>query len=486
MGAAKWPPQKLLFEHTIAWLSLHRRNRAALFSLIICFLILYSYRQFSPLPSPRFSKDVVCPHSSIEQDVLVVLRTGATEALEKLPVHLETTLRCVPNSVIYSDYEETIDGHHVYDVFDEISEDFKSTVPDFEYYNRIKSKGRKGLIKETHTGSGAAGSLDNPGWKLDKFKFLPMVDKALRHSPNSKWFVFVEPDTYLMWGNMLEYLSKFDSQTPLYIGRPMLIGEVLFAHGGSGFAMSVAAMKKVLEHWKSNRAEYDEYTIKEWAGDMVLGKILADVDIKLKWALPHLQGDPVSTFYQNDSSYNRQAWCYPALTHHHMRPTEIRSLWEFEQEWQRTNDSPLRHGDVFKDYLLPIMTKKREGWDNYCVFNPDYNQEAWSSNGEVVDSPFRKANESFEACRIACESKVDCVQFSYGLSGCLVSNEARLGRKATSQCLKYDKSAHKCEAPKETGQELPEPVSGWMVERLRQYVTAMEDVCKKENAGWVT
>jgi hypothetical protein len=90
-----------------------------------------------------------------------------------------------------------------------------------------------------------ARSLGNPGWKLDKFKFLPMVYKALRQMPQAKWVVFVELDTYPMWSNLLDYLSKFDANTPHYIGKQMFIGDVLFAHGGSGFALSAPAMRKV-------------------------------------------------------------------------------------------------------------------------------------------------------------------------------------------------------------------------------------------------
>ena len=57
------------------------------------------------------ASDVFCPQSQLANDILVVLRTGATESLEKVPVHFRTTLRCVPHFVIHSDLDEEIEGH---------------------------------------------------------------------------------------------------------------------------------------------------------------------------------------------------------------------------------------------------------------------------------------------------------------------------------------------------------------------------------------
>ena len=43
-------------------------------------------------------------------DVMVILKTGATEAQEKVPVQLRTGLQCVPHFAVFSDYEEVING----------------------------------------------------------------------------------------------------------------------------------------------------------------------------------------------------------------------------------------------------------------------------------------------------------------------------------------------------------------------------------------
>lgn len=495
MAVGKLPRHsKFLPRSLMSWVNFRRKNRTVYIAFVICVYFLYSSLKSATSPTPilrSYLNTPQCPQSPIAEEVLVVLRTGATEALEKLPVHFDTTLRCIPNYAIYSDYEENIEGYHIHDVFDEISEDLKDSVPDFELYRGLKSTGRHGLSSTRHSGSGPEGSLGNPGWKLDKFKFLPMVDKALRHSPNAKWFVFIELDTFLMWGNLLEYLSRFDAQKPYYIGKQMFIGDVLFAHGGSGFVLSVAAMNKVTEHWRIHMAEYDQYTIEQWAGDMVLGKVLRDVKVELLWAFPHFQGDPVSTLDHNITKIDRQPWCYPSITYHHMSGDEIRSLWEFEQGRQLTSNIPVRHADVFKEYVLHSLRKKREEWDNYSV-NPEYSVKALKDAAKDIASLPRSdqgAHGSFEACRSACESKADCLQYSYSAARCSISNEVRLGRRATSQCLEYSGAASKCIKTNDLEQgfrNIGVVSSGWMVERLAKYVNVMDQSCDTTDGSWIT
>lgn len=273
---------------------LHRSRPVRIIaSLASVFIFLHLLRSYE-IPArllPFHHVSLACPESPLLNDVLVVVRTGATEVLEKLPVHFSTVLSCVPDYIIYSDLEEDVEGHHIVDVLDRVSQNVKMTVPEFWLYNRLRASGRDGLEYQTSFGSGPAGALDNPGWKLDKWKFLPMVSRALEHRPDAKWFVFIEPDTHMVWHNMLKYLSHFDASKPYYLGKYMWIGKVLFGHGGSGFIISNPAMKMVSKHWEENQDWFNEYTAKEWAGDMILGKAMEDIGIHLVSASPHVQID---------------------------------------------------------------------------------------------------------------------------------------------------------------------------------------------------
>jgi hypothetical protein len=376
----------------------------------------------------------------------------------------------VPDYVIYSDYEEDIQDHHVHDVFEGISPSLKASVPEFKLYEQLKKRGRETLSSTTATniGSGPSGSQDNPSWRLDRFKFLPMVDKALRHRPDAKWFVFIEADTYLVWQNLLEYLALFDPEKPLYMGKHMYIGEELFAHGGSGFALSAAAMKKVTNRWRKHVDEYDAYTTRMWAGDFVLGKALRDVGVELFWAFPHFQGEPISSIGHNVSMADKTPWCYAPITYHHMREDDIRKLWAFEQERGRLGKTGLLHRDLFKEYILPKLAPRTEDWDNL------------SMDTEPGDAG------PFERCQTVCEGKPACLQFSYTAGKCSTSSEVILGNEAETRCLEYSAAASRCLRWDDGAQFAGSIQSGWMMERVSDYVKDMDSLCHEEaNNMWV-
>jgi hypothetical protein len=122
--------------------------------------------------------------------------SGATEIPYKLPVHLETTTRCYPCYVIYSDFEEVYQGQLVIDILESVNQTIRESHPDFELYRRLKESGRSALVGGTFAGGSPevqkGGNVENPGWKLDKWKFLPMLSRALRDFPDKIWYIFAE------------------------------------------------------------------------------------------------------------------------------------------------------------------------------------------------------------------------------------------------------------------------------------------------------
>ena len=102
------------------------------------------------------------------EDVLVIMRTGATEIEDKLPVHLNTTLQCYNNYVIFSDYEEDFEGHHVYDLLADVEDDVKEHHPDFALWRRLRANGRESLDDSELSGAisketGPTGNTANDG-----------------------------------------------------------------------------------------------------------------------------------------------------------------------------------------------------------------------------------------------------------------------------------------------------------------------------------
>jgi hypothetical protein len=124
---------------------------------------------------------------------------------------------------------EEIEGHQVHDVLDPISPSTKINNKDFVLYRKLQDyqagdRNMSALIE---------GDRKN-AWELDKWKFIPMMAKALRAQSRAKWFYFIETDTAVVWDNLFAWISRFDPSKPWYIGGQTWMADVEFAHGGTG------------------------------------------------------------------------------------------------------------------------------------------------------------------------------------------------------------------------------------------------------------
>lgn len=274
-------------------------------------------------PSNKAEVEAVCPDVPGGEDVLVVLKTGATEANAKLPIHFQTTFKCIPHFTIFSDMAETIQGHQVHDVLEVLPQNIFDVHRDqFRLYHALK----KAQMNNIPAASVARPAGDNVGWDLDKWKFLPMVKKAHEMKPDAKWFVFIEADTFMMWSNLLRYLSFLDPNVPEYRGGPAWF-DVIFAHGGSGIIMSSAAVKVTVDALARNE-NYYSWPAPECCGDLVLSKVLMHNGINFTSAYPLVQGEQPTTL-----DYTKEKWCRPVISYHHVDDEATLEMWRFEQRW---------------------------------------------------------------------------------------------------------------------------------------------------------
>lgn len=296
-----------------------------------------------PLTSPPSTgHEAHCHFLHGMEDVFVVLKTGATEVQEKLPVHLQTTLRCLPSYAVFSDYEEEVAGVRTHDTLRNIRNETMQSQPDFGMYNRLRTQGRQGLSSGDLTDdvNGPFGKPNVPGWRLDRWKFVPMVDEALSVRPDAKWYVFLEGDSYFVWPNLLAWLARLDHTRPYYIGSPMQIGDVVFAYSGAGIILSNPAAHMVSKYRAQRAQELDEFTSRNWAGDCVLGRVLRDEQVPLVWSWPMQLTSKVWETDHFSEGYGRRPWCYPAVSYHRMQPKDILDFYNFEQEWFRSVSCP--------------------------------------------------------------------------------------------------------------------------------------------------
>ncbi|KAK7536600.1 hypothetical protein IWX50DRAFT_579624 [Phyllosticta citricarpa] len=428
------------------------RARVFIFAIAVLFFFCVLRSQFTYTETPYVSEAIDLEDSEEEmdpesqlpcralpgaKDVLVVLKTGATEANDKLPVHFNTTFSCIPHYVLYSDLEQEIQGHVVHDVLNDTDPSLREEHHDFELYRQLqkwKDDGSPEFEKDFETRKMA--------WNLDKYKFLPLMKKALQTRPSAKWFVFIEADTYLVWSNLLSWLQHFDHHKPLYIGGQSYIRGTWFAHGGTGFIVSKKALNMIVAEYNSKTERYNELTKMEWAGDFILAKAFKNIDIPLTKSWPRLQGETPHSL-----DYTEHHYCYPVVSYHHMAPEWIEKMWDFEQAWLSDNEtakSPICHHHVFKHFIAPdlLAVEQRQDWDNM----------AGDAEPEAV--------QSAEACRQVCESQADCLTWVYVDPAwtCKTANVVRLGD----------------EKPSDGSQTT---TSGWMLSRIRDKVASMDAQC---------
>ena len=282
----------------------------------------------SPQYNPALSS--VCQAYPDRSDVVIVVKTGATEAFQKIPAQLLTFLQCAKDDVlIFSDMEQEIGGHHIYDCLDNVAEKTKVDNPDFDLYN---------TQKEYRLVGGEVSSLSNRGrdaWILDKYKNIHTAQKAYRMRPNKSWYFFIDADTYIVWSNFFQWLKRLDPSEKLYLGSKVDIGVPPFAHGGSGYLLSSAAMAELVgKDAVEVAARYDANAIGACCGDQELARILFEKNVNATNVRPMINGDRPRSL-----PFGPAQWCQPLITLHHVSPEEINDMWQFEQQRDRPNVS---------------------------------------------------------------------------------------------------------------------------------------------------
>jgi hypothetical protein len=106
-------------------------------------------------------------------------------------------------------------------------------------------------------------------------------------------------------------------------------------HGGSGFVVSNAAMRRTVAYIQANREALDKMIAAEWAGDIALAFVFkqAGVPLTASWPIykPHYVGILDFGLQYEDKRF----WCYPVGSFHHMTPDAVQGMWDYEQQWIR-------------------------------------------------------------------------------------------------------------------------------------------------------
>lgn len=221
-------------------------------------------------------------------NILLVMKTGASEAYSKIPTQSVTMLRCLPDYLIFSDMEQTVAGQHIMDSLDTVLPKAKDDNRDFDLYRRQRDCP---VDQETcNKGQDSA----KQGWALDKYKNIHMAEKTFALRPAYQWYLFVDADTYVFWPNMVRWLKRIDHTKKHYLGSAAMLGGFPFAHGGSGYLMSSALMRGMFEGKENVANKWDQEAPKTCCGDYLLARAV-DNSTKLRvknvvsYAYPHVR-----------------------------------------------------------------------------------------------------------------------------------------------------------------------------------------------------
>jgi hypothetical protein len=267
------------------------------------------------------------PKAQLEE-IQVVLKVSSGEG-SATKAHLNTVTSCITNLIIVGDREERIGDRHVIDILAELPKSYEVNNLDFQAYVDQKKAHVEGeTVKESQR-----------SFKLDRFKYLPMVDKAYTANPKAKWFVFIEADVYFFWDTLFRLLSQLDSTSPHYLGEPHKGSDGrYFAYGGAGFVLSQGLMKKLIPPKVASAIEVPResrlsYRYEDWVKEEARG------DAVLSYAIQNATGVKMAALHPTFSSYQlkdikttRERWCYPLLSLHQLKPQQMEDLWK----WERT------------------------------------------------------------------------------------------------------------------------------------------------------
>ncbi|ETS73576.1 hypothetical protein PFICI_14522 [Pestalotiopsis fici W106-1] len=356
---------------------------------------------FPPSNDSRLSKVDPCAGFPVQllNSIQIVLKTGTGEPA-KTKAHLDTVTSCIPNLLIFSDNEELINGHHVIDILADLPGSFQN-IPDFAAYSSQKQA----------YASGKAVGYSPEDWKLDRFKFLPMVEKAHEMRPDADWYVFIESDVYYFWDTLFRLLSQLDPSKMHYMGSPAPGADgTFFAYGGAGFVLSAGLMERLTEDHVPLSVRYEEHVQTGCCGDAILGQaILNKTGERLQALYPTFAGDELDGL-----KIDQERWCIPLLSLHRVSPEQMSSLWEWERNRAYDQD-PFTHSTI-ADYISPGIFEApvRTAWDNYA------------GDVQPEDSP---AHASAAACAQTCESERSCLQYQYSDGICKFGTFYQKGRQ---------------------------------------------------------
>ncbi|KAI4941929.1 hypothetical protein J4E91_010479 [Alternaria rosae] len=382
----------------------------------------------APVSPVHFGEECSPFTAGVMERVTIVLKIGAGEVATQLPMYLNRLGRCKQDLLIFSDRKDSLNGFEIADALAHLRPEYKFNNPDFDVYDRIQA-------------TNSTQDKTEEGWRLDKYKFLPMMEWTSYMRPESEWYVFLELDTYVNYDNLYRFLSNFNPKTAYYFGSPVWPKKkTTFAHGGTGFVLSRAALDKIMalgrmfgenKHFPGTHF-FGVDVKKQCCGDEMLAQVLKKSGVSLRGYWPMFNGEkPFSMRFDNEQ------WCEAIMTMHHLGEDDFTRLSQWEQARPHP-ERPLMFEELFT-MIEPHLQERAEDWSNMSE--------------DVTYRKGKTASKSFDNCQRACAKDGRCLQFEHDGIECRLGYSIRLGHH---QSREGERSW----------------VSGWMLGRIKAFKQA--------------
>jgi hypothetical protein len=361
-----------------------------------------------PISKVHFGEECSPFTAGVMERVTIVLKIGAGEVATQLPMYLNRLGRCKQDLLIFSDRKDTFNGFDVADALAHLRPEYKFNNPDFDVYDRIQA-------------TNSTQSKSEEGWRLDKYKFLPMMEWTSYMRPESEWYVFLELDTYVNYDNLYRFLSNFSPKTAYYFGSPVWPKKkTTFAHGGTGFVLSRGALDKIMAYGRmfgENKhfpgTHFFGVDVKQQCcGDEMLAQVLKKSGVPLRGYWPMFNGEKPLTM-----RFDNEQWCEAIMTMHHLGEDDFTQLSQWEQARPHP-ERPLMFEELFT-MIEPQLQDKAEDWSNMS-------EDITYRNGKT-------AAKSFDKCQKACVNDGRCLQFEHDGIECRLGYSIRLGHHQSSE-----------------------------------------------------
>jgi hypothetical protein len=364
----------------------------------------------------RFGRDCSPFASGALRDVAFVLRLSAAHAPQALPAHVARFARCHQDLLVFSPrtlhHDDHDDDDHAHDVsavdpLAHLRPEYRWGNADFDVYDRLHA-------------DNASDHANPDGRRLDKYTFLPMMEWAAYLRPDARWFVFVEPHTYLNHDNLYRFLARFNPRAAHYLGAPVAptttnkYKKTPYAHSGSGFILSRGALNKLMargrmfaeNHHFPGTHFFGENAADAPSGEQLLAHVLKKSGVPLRGYWPMFNdANPTTIRFGHDQ------WCDAVLTLHQLAPLDFSALARCDAA--RTHpERPLLFQHLFA-LIEPRLQPRLDDWTNL--------------SDDTTYKPGTAQAKSFDACQKACLKDAKCLQYELSGGACALSRSVRLG-----------------------------------------------------------